>query len=125
MEGLEKKSVTAEEFEEKYVPVLNTVAELVISHPEIPEEVDQSDLLGALTMLTNELRDDLNDRVPEVVKLQDELAKKNKQILKLQETNQQLYLKVGSRPDPNKDPGAGEEKPKKTFAEIKAMIEKL
>lgn len=124
MEGLEQKSVTAEEFEEKYVPVLNTVAELVISHPDIPEEVEQSDLLGALTMLTNELRNDLNNRVPEVVKLQDELAKKNKQVLKLQETNQQLYLKVGSRPDPSKDPSS-EEKPKKTFAEIKAMIEKL
>ena len=124
MEGLEQKSVTAEEFEEKYVPVLNTVAELVISHPDIPEEVEQSDLLGALTMLTNELRNDLNNRVPEVVKLQDELAKKNKQVLKLQETNQQLYLKVGSRPDPSKDPN-NEEKPKKTFAEIKAMIEIL
>lgn len=124
MEGLEQKSVTAEEFEEKYVPVLNTVAELVISHPDIPEEVEQSDLLGALTMLTNELRNDLNNRVPEVVKLQDELTKKNKQVLKLQETNQQLYLKVGSRPDPSKDQ-ANEERPKKTFAEIKAMIEKL
>lgn len=121
---MEAKSVTIEEFEEKYIPVLNTVAELVISHPDIPEEVEQSDLLGALTMLTNELRNELNGRVPEFVKLQDELAKKNKQVIKLQETNQQLYLKVGTYPDPSKKP-EGEDKPKKSFAEIKAMIDKL
>ena len=122
--NMEKKSVSIEEFEEKYVPILNTVAELVISHPDIPEDVEQSDLLGSLTMLTMELRNGLNDRVPELVKLQEELVKKTKQVTKLQETNQQLFLKVGAYQDPDKkldDP----EKPKKSFDEIKAIISNL
>ena len=121
----EPKSVTSEEFEEKYVPLLNTVAELVISHPDIPEEVEQSDLLGSLTMLTNELRNGLTDRVPEFVRLQQELDKKNKQVNKLQETNQQLFLKVGNYQSPGKQPGGEEERPKKSFDEIKNIIENL
>lgn len=124
MEGLEPRSVTKEEFEEKYSPLINTIAELVISHPDIPEEVEQSDLLGAITLLKTELSNQLNGRVPEFVKLQDELAKKNKQVTKLQETNQQLYLKVGSIPDPSKNP-MNTEPQKKSYAEIKSMIENL
>lgn len=122
--SMEQKSVSKEEFEEKHVPVLNTIAELVLSHPDIPEEVQQADLLGTLTMLTGELRNGLEGRVPELVKLQEEVAKKNKQVLKLQETNQQLFLRVGSYQDPNAKPD-DVERPKKSFDEIKAIIENL
>ena len=120
----EPTSVSAEEFEEKYVPTLNTIAELMISHPDIPEEIQQSDLLGSLTTLTNELRNGLNNRVPELVKLQEEVSKKQKQILKLQETNQQLFLRVGSYKDPSEKKDEFD-RPKKSFDEIKAMIENM
>lgn len=38
-------SITPEEFNEKYVPLLNAAADLIISHPEIPEDIEQSDIL--------------------------------------------------------------------------------
>lgn len=123
MEGFEPKSITAEEFEEKHVPLLNTIAELVMSHDDVPEEVEQADLLGALTTLTTELRASLTGRVPEHVKLQEELARKEKQVRKLQETNQALFLKVGSPADKAQDVNA--EKPKKTFDEIREMINRM
>ncbi len=122
--GMEQKSVTATDFEEKYVPLLNQVAELIISHPDIPEDYEQSDLLAALTTLTTEFRNEVTGRVPEIVRLQDVLAKKDKQILKLQETNQQLYLRVGAPPDPSKKDDNGAP-PKLTFEQIRKKLENL
>lgn len=124
--GIEQQSITATDFEERYVPLLNQVAELVISHPDIPEEYDQSDLLGALTTITTEFRNEVTGRVPEIVRLQDALAKKDRQITKLQETNQQLYLRVGALPDPNKKDGDGSGAPPRlTFEQIKRKLESL
>lgn len=123
--GIERQSITATDFEEKYVPLLNQVAELIISHPDIPEEYDQSDLLGALTTITTEFRNEVAGRVPEIVRLQDAIAKKDKQITKLQETNQQLYLRVGALPDPNKKDEGADAPPKLTFEQIKRKLESL
>lgn len=121
---MDEKSITVEEFKEKYVPILNEAADLIISHPEIPEEVDQAEILSSIKFLANELETSLEQRVPEIVRLQEKLERQNKQIKKLQETNQQLFLKVGSREAPPK-PDAEQEKPKKSFAEIKAIIDNL
>ena len=117
-------SLTVELFENKFVPILNSISELIISHPDIPEGVEQADLLGILSSVTTEMRNVANNRVPELVKRDEQIARKDNQIKKLQETNQQLYLKVGTYPDPNKK-NEDDTPPKKTFAEIKAMIEKL
>ncbi len=121
---IETKTLTAEEFESKYIPILNAVAELVISHPEIPEDMDQSDLLGSITLLTSEMRNELTGRVPEIVALQDKIAKQAKQIVKLQDTNQILFLKQGNYRDPNEleEPVKPQ---KKSFDDIKRMIESL
>jgi hypothetical protein len=122
--GIDNKSLTVEEFDEKYKPLLNTALDLMNTHQEIPDDVVQADVMGALIMMGNELSATLHNRVPEIVKLQDEIAKKDKTIAKLQDTNQQFFLKIGTLPDPNKKP-EGEEKPKKSFAEIRAMIDRL
>lgn len=121
---MDEKSITIEEFKEKYIPVLNMAADLIISHPDIPEEVDQGEVLSSIKFLANELETSLEHRVPEIVQLQDKLDRQNKQIKKLQETNQQLFLKVGTRQEAPKLDDM-QEKPKKSFAEIKALIDNM
>ena len=116
-------SITPEEFNEKYVPLLNAAADLIISHPEIPEYIEQSDILTALNVMKTEMGNTLEHRVAEVNSLEDQLARKDKQIKKLQETNQQLFLKVGTKvetpPEQDKKPA------RKSFAEIGAIINNL
>lgn len=116
-------SITPEEFNEKYVPLLNAAADLIISHPEIPEDIEQSDLLTALNVMKTEMGNTLEHRVAEVNSLEDKLARKDKQIKKLQETNQQLFLKVGTKAE---TPPELDKKPvRKSFAEIGAIINNL
>lgn len=122
---MDEKSITIEEFKEKYVPMLNTAGDLIINHPDIPEEVNQGDVLSSIQFLASELEVSLKNRVPEIVKLQEAIERKDKQIKKLQETNQQLFLKVGSPKDPKQNPDNPQDKPKKTFQEIKAMMDSL
>lgn len=119
------KSLTVEEYEAKYKPLLNQALDLLNTHSDIPEEVVQSDVISAVITMGNELSATVNGRVPEIVKLQEEIAKKNKQISKLQETNQQLFLKVGNYQDPSKKTDDPDDRPKKSFSEIKAMIENM
>ena len=64
---LTSKSLTIEDFENKYLPRLNDAAELILSHPDIPEEIDQAEILGALTTLSGELRATLEGRVPDIL----------------------------------------------------------
>ena len=79
---LTPRSLTIEDFESKYLPQLNNAAELILSHPDIPDEIDQAEILGALNTLSGELRADLEGRVPEIVKLQEKIARLEKQNLK-------------------------------------------
>ncbi len=121
---LGNNSITVEEYDEKYKPLLNTVLDLMNTHPDIPEDVEQHEIISAVITMGNELSATLHNRVPEVVKLREEIAKKDRQINKLQETNQQLYLRVGALPNANQSQ-EGQEKPKKSFDEIKAMIDRM
>jgi len=121
----EDRSMTIEDYEGKYLPLLNTALDLMNTHQDIPEEVDQSDIISALITMKKELGATLHNRVPEFVKLQEDMARKDKQIRKLQETNQQLYLKVGNTPEPGKNPDEPDKPPKKSWEEIKAMIDKI
>ncbi len=117
-------SITPEDFENKYMPLLNAAAELIMGHPEIPDEIDQADVLSGILLLQGELKNSLHNRVPEIVKLQDEVASLKKQNTKLQDTNHKLFLEVGKAPSPAKD--EDDNKPvKKSFEEIKRMIESL
>lgn len=116
-------ALTAEEFDQKYVPLLNRAGELIISHENIPDDVEQSEILSAITLLKTELEQSLNGRVTEVNELQLKVDAKDKQIRKLQETNQALFLKVGQKVEPPPDP---DPKPAKlSFAEIRAKIDNL
>ncbi len=117
-------SITAEDFESKYMPALNQAAELIMGHPEIPDEVDQAEVLSAILTLQTELKNSLHNRVPEIVKLQEEIERARKQNDKLKDTNQQLFLQVGKIPDPAKQQDEGKP-PKKTYAEIKRMLDSL
>lgn len=121
---LTPRSLTIEDFESKYLPQLNNAAELILSHPDIPDEIDQAEILGALNTLSGELRADLEGRVPEIVKLQEKIARLEKQNLKLQDTNQQLFIKIGTPPDPSKQK-EDIEPPKKSWEEIEAIIKNL
>ena len=116
-------SITPEEFNEKYVPLLNAAADLIISHPEIPEDIEQSDILTALNVMKTEMGNTLEHRVAEVNSLEDQLARKDKQIKKLQETNQQLFLKVGTKVET--PPEQDKKSARKSFAEIGAIINNL
>ena len=121
---LTSKSLTIEDFENKYLPRLNDAAELILSHPDIPEEIDQAEIVGALTTLSGELRATLVGRVPEILECQKKIPRLEKQNLKLQDTNQQLFIRMGTPPDPaqqqdNVDP------PKKSWDEIKDIIRSL
>lgn len=120
------ESITVEEYESKVAPLLDIAAELIMGHPDIPDEVDQSEVLSSLLTLKKEMNNSLHNRVPEHVKLQKEIERLHKQNDKLKDTNNQLFLLVGKVPDPNQqqgnDPNA---KPKRTFAEIKQMIDAL
>ncbi len=121
---LTSKSLSIDEFETKYLPQLNNAAELILSHPDIPEEIDQAEILGALNTLSGELRATLENRVPEIIKCQNKIAKLEKQNLKLQETNQQLFLRMGSQPDPAQQQ-ENAEPVKKSWEEIEAIIKGL
>ena len=116
-----ENNLTVEEFREKYEPLLNVAADLIITHPDIPETVDQSETLSAIKLLQTELEQTLEGRVSAINELEDKIARQEKQIRKLQETNQQLFLKVGTKADPKPDP----KPPKKSFAEISAIINNL
>ena len=47
---LTSKSLTIEDFENKYLPRLNDAAELILSHPDIPEELIKLKFLGHLLL---------------------------------------------------------------------------
>ena len=118
----EENRLTKEDFKEVYEPMLDQIAGLIITHQEIPEEVDQSELLAAINLCKAELEQTLENRVAEINTLQQQIATKDRQVKKLQETNQQLFLKLGSQtpqPDPTPQPQ------RKTFAEIGALINNL
>ncbi len=117
-------SITVEEYESKYIPLIDKAAELIMGHPDIPEDVDQSEVLSGIIALRKELDNSLHQRVPEQVKLQDEIERLKKQNDKLKDTNQQLFLQVGRAPDPNKQQDDGKP-PKRSFEEIKRMIDSL
>jgi len=119
------KSLSAEDFSTNYIPKINAIADLIISHPDIPDDLNQADLLGALTIVTKELGNDLNGRVPEINRLQSENEKQKKQILKLQEMNQQFYLQLGTKTNNEQANAAPAEKPKKNWAQIKAEMESI
>ena len=123
-QSFDVRSMTKEEFETVEVPRLNTIAELLSSHPDIPEEVDLGELQGALSTLANELRSSVTNKVPEIVKLQTDIDKKDKQIRKLQESNQQLFLRIGTAPDPTKQPDTAE-KPKLSWGDIGRIIDNM
>jgi|GEM_PF-6252292 len=116
-QAFDERSLTKEAFESVEVPRLNTIAELLSSHPDVPEDVDLGELQGALSTLANELRSSVTNKVPEIVKLQTAIEKKDKQIVQLQNANQQLFLRIGTQPDPAKQPD-NEEKPKLSWADI-------
>ena len=119
-----EQSLTVEEFDNKHKGLLNQALELINTHPDIPEDMEQHEIMSAMILMGNELSANLHNRVPEIVALRDEIARKDKQITKLQETNQNLFLKVGNKPDHGQEPGSTE-KPLKTFDEIKQMIDRL
>lgn len=120
-----ENKLTAEEFEERYVDKLDTIAGLIMSHPEIPEEVDDGALIGVITTVREELSASLNNRVPEIVKLNQELEKLKSHNKRLQTLNQELYMKASkAAPDPAADP-ANETPPKLTYDEIKRKIESI
>lgn len=122
--GIEKKGLTIEDFESKYVPTINQIASLVLSHTDIPDEIVQDDLLIALTTVTQEMRATLSNRVPEIVKLQEEVAKLDRHNKRLQETNHRLNLRVGEYREPDRE--KKDETPKKmSFEEIKRVIDGL
>ena len=118
----ENTRLTPEEFKNTYEPVLDQIASLLITHPEIPEDVDQSELLAAINLCKTELEQTLEGRVEEINSLQQQISTKDRQVKKLQETNQQLFLKLGSQ-QIIQDPKP--EVKKKTFAEIGALINNL
>ncbi len=120
------ESITVEQYENTVSPLLDIAAQLIMDHPDIPDHVDQAEVLGSILTLKKEMNASLRNRVPEQVKLQEEIDRLKKQADKLKDTNNQLFLLVGKQPDPSQqqanDPNA---KPKRSFAEIKQMIDAL
>lgn len=123
MEENKENTVTVEEFEEHYVPLLNAAADLLLTHQEIPEDMDMGETLASIHFLSEQLEESLKNRVPQINALEDKIEKQKAQIRKLQETNQALFLKLGSRQPP--EPAPPQEKPKKSFHEIKNIIDTL
>ena len=123
MEENNENAVTVEEFEEHYVPLLNAAADLLLTHQEIPEDMDMGETLASIHFLSEQLEESLKNRVPQINALEDKIEKQKAQIRKLQETNQALFLKLGSR-QPT-EPAPPQEKPKKSFHEIKNIIDTL
>ncbi len=117
-------SITVEEFDSKYANLIDKTAELIMGHPDIPEEVDQSEILSGIIILKKELENSLHNRVPEAVKYQEEIERLKRQNDKLKDTNQQLFLQVGRAPDPSKQTDEGKP-PKRSFEEIRRMLDSL
>lgn len=117
-----ENAVTVEEFEEHYVPLLNAAADLLLTHPDIPEDMDMGETLASIHFLSEQLEESLKNRVPQINALEDKIEKQKAQIRKLQETNQSLFLRLGSRQQEAPPP---QEKPVKTFREIKTIIDAL
>ena len=92
-------NLTVEEFREKYEPLLNVAADLIITHPDIPETVDQSETLSAIKLLQTELEQTLEGRVSAINELEDKISRQEKQIRKLKETKEKLFLKAGKKED--------------------------
>ena len=117
-----ENAVTVEEFEEHYVPLLNAAADLLLTHPDIPEDMYMGETLASIHFLSEQLEESLKNRVPQINALEDKIEKQKTQIRKLQETNQSLFLRLGSRQQEAPPP---QEKPVKTFREIKTIIDAL
>ncbi len=117
--------LTKEIYEGSYVPTINTIGELILSHPEIPDGVQQADLLTTLSTMAEEMRTVVDGKLPAVEKLEKELDKSKKLIRQLQDTNQKLFLDLKTKQNTAMQ-SAGQEPPKKkSFDEIKRMIDGL
>ena len=115
--------LTKEVFEEKYLPMLNQIGELIINADDVPEDVDTTELLAAVNLVKGELSATFEDRVAEISNLKAENEALRRKNTRLQETNQGLFLKLGSQPQT--PPPADPPPKKKGWGEIKSMIDNL
>lgn len=121
--SIEKESLRIEDYESNIKEKMNQIADLVISHPEIPDEYDQGELVAVIQQVGLELKQTLENKVPEINRLQNEIDKQKKQIEKLKDTNQQLYLKSTTVQQRDIEPEV-KEPPKPDWEEIKAFMRK-
>lgn len=94
------KSLTADEFKTKIKDNLEAIGQVLMRHDDYPEDVSQSELVSVLTTVSHELEVSLENRVPEIVKLNETIAKKDKHIKQLEATNHDLFLRVSAEPNP-------------------------
>ncbi len=101
-EGIEQKSISVEDFtaENGIKNKLNTIADLIMQHPKIPEGIVQSDLLETMIVTSKELETYLRGNVPEQVRLRAEIDSLKKQNEDLRDTAHKLFIKAGSEPNP-------------------------
>lgn len=101
-EGMEQKSISVEDFtaDGGIRDKLNIIADLVMSHPNIPEGVVQSDLLSTMVVTAQEFETHLRGNVPEQVRLRNEIESLKKQNTDLRDTAHKLFIKAGSEPNP-------------------------
>jgi hypothetical protein len=88
----EEKSITLDEYKDVYAPKLDTIRELILSHQDIPDDVQQSEVLIALDSTRKELERSLNARIPEIDELNKKVASLEKLNRSLQNTTQEYYL---------------------------------
>jgi Skp family chaperone for outer membrane proteins len=126
----EEKSLSLEEFENTYVKRLNAISDVLNTSPDaIPDGVEQFELMNTITIVTAEMRKSLSARVPEITRLQKELAATQASLKKTQETNQQLNLRVSRQLERELAHAASgkeeeeKEKPPLSFAQIKHLID--
>lgn len=90
----EATSITLEKYLSDIVPMLNAADDLLNSHPDVPEDVPLEKISSSFIQLDREMRRVLENRVPEIARLQAELDKEKARNAQLKDKNQALFLQV-------------------------------
>lgn len=122
---MEEARIKLDDYNDKIKDRLETIGSLIISHPEIPDDIDQSELLTTIRIVGDELEKVLENRVPEINTLNAKIENLKHQNDKLKETNQKLFLSVKEVQKEDVKPMIETEKPKPSWEQIKSFISNM